>query len=78
MIGVAAGLVVGLITARWVTIRESLLPFAIAVNSIPIIAFAPIMNNWFGLANPLSKMMIAALLVFFPVMINTVRGLTIG
>jgi NitT/TauT family transport system permease protein len=34
------------------------------------------MNNWFGLANPLSKSMIAALLVFFPVMINTVRGLT--
>jgi NitT/TauT family transport system permease protein len=75
VIGVTAGLVVGLITGRWVGLRESLLPFAIAVNSIPIIAFAPIMNNWFGLANPLSKMMIAALLVFFPVMINTVRGL---
>ena len=76
VIGVSAGLLVGLVVARWVTIRESLLPLAIAVNSIPIIAFAPIMNNWFGLANPLSKMMIAALLVFFPVMINTVRGLT--
>jgi NitT/TauT family transport system permease protein len=75
-IGVAAGLLVGLVVARWVTLRESLLPLAIAVNSIPIIAFAPIMNNWFGIANPLSKMMIAALLVFFPVMINTVRGLT--
>jgi len=75
VIGATAGLAVGLITGRWVGLRESLLPFAIAVNSIPIIAFAPIMNNWFGLANPLSKMMIAALLVFFPVMINTVRGL---
>lgn len=75
VIGVTAGLAVGLITGRWVGLRESLMPFAIAVNSIPIIAFAPIMNNWFGLANPLSKMMIAALLVFFPVMINTVRGL---
>ena len=75
-IGVSAGILVGLLVARWVTLRESLLPLAIAVNSIPIIAFAPIMNNWFGLANPLSKMMIAALLVFFPVMINTVRGLT--
>ena len=75
VIGVTAGLVVGLITGRWIGLRESLMPFAIAVNSIPIIAFAPIMNNWFGLANPLSKAMIAALLVFFPVMINTVRGL---
>ena len=74
-IGVIAGITVGLITGRWVGLRESLLPFAIAINSVPIIAFAPIMNNWFGLANPLSKAMIAALLVFFPVMINTVRGL---
>jgi NitT/TauT family transport system permease protein len=49
--------------------------FAIAVNSIPIIAFAPILNNWFGLDNPLSKAMVAAVLCFFPVMINTTRGL---
>jgi NitT/TauT family transport system permease protein len=76
VIGVVAGIGVGLLTARWTTARESLMPFAIALNSIPIIAFAPIMNNWFGLANPLSKAAIAALLVFFPVMINTVRGLT--
>jgi len=76
IIGVTAGLLVGLLTARSIGVRESLLPFAIAINSIPIIAFAPIMNNWFGLANPMSKMAISGLLVFFPVMINTVRGLT--
>ena len=75
--GVAGGLLVGFVTARWVSAREALLPFAVAINAIPIIAFAPIMNNWFGLANPASKMAIAALLVFFPVMINTVRGLTL-
>jgi len=33
-------------------------------------------NNWFGLDSQLSKAMIAAALCFFPVMINTVRGLT--
>ena len=76
LIGVTAGVLVALVTARWVGLRQALLPVSIAINSIPIIAFAPIMNNWFGLANPFSKMMIAALLVFFPVMINTVRGLT--
>jgi hypothetical protein len=36
-------------------------PFAIAANSVPIIAFAPIMNNWFGRIKPLSKMMIGAI-----------------
>ena len=52
------------------------MPFAVAANAVPIIAFAPIMNNWFGLLNPFSKMAIAAVLCFFPVMINTLRGLT--
>jgi NitT/TauT family transport system permease protein len=54
-----------------------MMPFAIAANSVPIIAFAPIFNNWFGIDNPLSKMMIVAVIVFFPMMINTVRGLTL-
>jgi len=48
----------------------------VAANAIPIIAFAPIMNNWFGVLNPLSKAAIAAVLVFFPIFINVVRGLT--
>ena len=52
------------------------MPFAIAANAVPIIAFAPITNNWFGLLNPISKMSIAAVLCFFPTMVNTLRGLT--
>ncbi|MGH2537652.1 MAG: ABC transporter permease [Candidatus Promineifilaceae bacterium] len=76
-IGSALGILAALVTARWTAASESLLPFAIAANSVPIIAFAPILNNWFGLDNPVSKMMIVAVIVFFPVMINTVRGLTL-
>lgn len=75
-IGCSAGVIVAVLTARWTAARESLMPFAIAANSVPIIAFAPIMNNWFGLTNPLSKMMVAAIITFFPMMINMVRGLT--
>lgn len=77
VIGTSAGMLVALVTARWTIISEALMPFAIAANSVPIIAFAPIMNNWFGLTNPASKMAIVAIIVFFPVMINTVRGLTL-
>lgn len=76
LIGVLGGVLVALATARWTATREALLPFAIAANSMPIIAFAPIMNNWFGIDSPLSKMAIVAIMVFFPIMINTVRGLT--
>jgi NitT/TauT family transport system permease protein len=78
--GLAIGTVVGVIVAfgvaRWANARDAVLPFAVAANAIPIIAIAPIFNNWFGVTNPVSKMMIAALLVFFPVMINVTRGLT--
>jgi NitT/TauT family transport system permease protein len=75
LIGTIGGIAVAFASARWVTARDVLLPVAIATSAIPIIAVAPILNNWFGVLNPLSKMMMAALLVFFPVMINVTRGL---
>ncbi len=75
-IGSILGVLVALATARWASISEGIMPFAIAINSTPIVALAPIMNNWFGLTNPISKMSIVAVIVFFPVMINVVRGLT--
>ncbi len=74
-IGTVSGVAVAFATARWVTARDILLPVAVAANAIPIIAFAPLFNNWFGVLNPLSKMMMAAVLVFFPVMANVTRGL---
>ncbi len=77
LIGCSAGILIALVTARWTIISEAMMPFAIAANSVPIIAFAPIMNNWFGLTNPASKMAIVSIIVFFPTMINTVRGLTL-
>jgi NitT/TauT family transport system permease protein len=52
-----------------------MLPIAIALNATPIAALAPIFNSWFGLTNPFSKMAVVAVVVYFPVMINTTRGL---
>ena len=77
VLGSVAGIGVALVTARWVTLRQAMLPFAIAANSVPIVAFSPILFNWFGPSNPFSWMAIVAVIVFFPVMINTVRGLTL-
>jgi NitT/TauT family transport system permease protein len=76
VIGAGAGILVGAITARYRSMQDSLMPFAVAASSVPILAFAPLFNNWFGLDQQLSKAMVAAALCFFPVMINTVRGLT--
>jgi NitT/TauT family transport system permease protein len=74
-IGTVAGVAVAFASARWLTARGILLPLAVAANAVPIIAFAPLLNNWFGLLNPLSKALMAAVLVFFPVMANVTRGL---
>ena len=76
-IGSVLALGVAVMTARWVFARETLVPVAIAANSMPIIAFAPITNNWFGSESPASRMTIVAVMVFFPIMVNTVRGLTL-
>ena len=75
-IGTSLGVTVSFMTARFGTARELLLPLAVGASAVPIIAFAPLMNNWFGVLNPLSKMMIVAVLVFFPVVVNVTRGLT--
>ena len=56
-----------------VVVMASVLGLIVAV---PILAFAPLFNNWFGLDQQLSKAMVAAVLCFFPVMINVTRGLT--
>ena len=76
VIGVTAGVVVALLATRWAGMRSVMLPLAVAAGAIPIIAFAPLFNAWFGSLNPLSKMMMAAVLSFFPVMANMTRGLS--
>ncbi len=74
-IGTLAAVVTGFLAARWAIARNTLIPLGVAAGAIPIIAFAPLMNNWFGALSPLSKMMMAAVLVYFPVMVNVTRGL---
>jgi NitT/TauT family transport system permease protein len=78
--GFVAGSLVGIafavFVARFRAVGTALMPFAIAANAIPIIAFAPIFDVWFNPLSPHSKMAIAAVLCFFPVMVNTLRGLT--
>ena len=73
--GTALGVLVAFLTVRWVPIREGVMPFAIAVSATPIIALAPIANGMFSLTSQVPKIVVVAIVVFFPVMINTARGL---
>ena len=76
VVGVALGTAAGFATARWASARDVLLPVAIGASTIPIIAFAPITLNWFGTDSLLPRITIVAVMVFFPIMVNTIRGLT--
>lgn len=77
--GLAAGVLLGALAAVLVTAfrtaNQTLTPLAVAVNAIPIVALAPIFNAWFGLLSPRSNQAVVVALVFFPVFINTSRGL---
>jgi NitT/TauT family transport system permease protein len=75
VIGCGLGLLFGLITARFKTLSAAFMPFAIAINAVPIIALSPLVRIWFGIDQS-SKIVLVAILCFFPVLISTVRGLT--
>jgi NitT/TauT family transport system permease protein len=74
-IGSGAGVVAATVVGRFRTAGQALMPIFIAANAVPIIAFAPIFGAWFNPIEPQSKMAIAAVLCFLPVMVNTLRGL---
>ena len=75
-LGSGLAILVALVLARWRAVGGAFMPYAIAANAIPIIAFAPITNTWFSPLEKSSKIVIAAVLCFFPVLVNTLRGLT--
>jgi NitT/TauT family transport system permease protein len=76
VVGCGLAVLAALVLARWRPLGAAFMPYAIAANAIPIIAFAPITNTWFSPLDKSSKISIVAVLCFFPVLVNTLRGLT--
>jgi NitT/TauT family transport system permease protein len=74
LIGCGLGILAGLVVARFGTVSAALMPIAIAINAVPIIALSPLVRVWFGIGQP-SKIVIVAILCFFPCLISAVRGL---
>lgn len=72
--GAALGFVLGAVFAHSPLMERGLLPYVVASQTVPILAIAPMVVIWLG-AGQLSVAVIAAYLTFFPVTINTLRGL---
>jgi NitT/TauT family transport system permease protein len=59
---------------RFHTLEQGIFPIAIAVKTTPIVAIAPLLVIWLG-TGWWSKIVAAILICFFPVLVNTVKGL---
>ncbi len=73
LMGVSVGLILGVAVFHSETIKDAVLPLIISSQAIPTLAIAPILVIWFGFGM-LPKVLIAAIIVFFPVFVNTFAG----
>jgi NitT/TauT family transport system permease protein len=73
-VGVIVASTLGYVLAKSATVERLLSPYIVASQAIPIVAIAPLLVIWFG-PGMSSKVLICALIVFFPVLINTIVGL---
>ena len=74
LLGTAAALPLSYLLARHPRLDRLLTPLVVAIQAIPIVALAPLLVIWFGFGLT-SKVLIAALVAFFPVLTNGVVGL---
>jgi NitT/TauT family transport system permease protein len=74
LFGVLAAFWLGYLLARNRIVAYTLTPYLVALQAVPIVAVAPLLIIWFG-AGIASKVIICALLVFFPMLVNTVLGM---
>ena len=79
---ISAGLLIGLTLAfalgYWLgrsrTLDRILSPYLVASQTVPIVAIAPLLAIWFG-SGLLSKVLVTAIMVFFPTLLSTVVGI---
>ena len=72
-LGLSAALILGYLLAKSRSLERILAPYIVASQAVPIVALAPLLVIWFGPGN-LSKVLVCALTLFFPVLINTMVG----
>lgn len=74
IIGSVAAFAVALAVDRYDFLRRGLLPVGNFAAALPIIGMAPILVMWFGF-DWQSKAAVVVVMIFFPVLVNTVQGL---
>ena len=71
--GTSAAVALGYAVAKSRLFERLVSPYLVATQAVPVVAIAPLLVIWFG-PGMFSKVLICALIVFFPVLVNTVVG----
>ena len=74
LIGSGSAFVTAVLFVHVRVVERAAFPWAIVLQTIPIVAIAPLLTIWFGYTL-VPKVIIAAIICFFPVLVNTTRGL---
>jgi ABC-type nitrate/sulfonate/bicarbonate transport system permease component len=74
LLGSGVAIILAIVMAHSSLAERTLFPIAILVKVTPIVAIAPILVIWFGLGSIMPKIVVAALLSFFPMLVNSVAG----
>jgi NitT/TauT family transport system permease protein len=72
-LGALAATLLGYLLAHSRLAERLLAPYIVASQSVPTVAIAPLLVIWFG-TELLSKVLVCALIVFFPILVNTIVG----
>jgi NitT/TauT family transport system permease protein len=83
LVGLVVGIVLALVMLRWKLAEYALLPWIVLSQTVPLIAFAPLVRSWgarielgaFEWQDWMSVAVIASYLAFFPVAVGALRGL---
>jgi len=70
--GIGIGLAILMSQTRW--LERSLYPYAVVLQTVPILAMVPLIGFWFGFG-PGSRVLVCALISLFPIVANTLFGL---
>ena len=73
-VGATTAIGVGTALGKSVVVERVLSPYIVAAQSVPILALAPLLDIWFG-GGLLARVLICALIVFFPIAIATMVGI---
>jgi NitT/TauT family transport system permease protein len=73
VIGSGLGAFLGLVLSHWPLVGRSCYPYIVGFQSLPKVALAPLMVVWFGFGLE-GKVLITAIITFFPVLVNTMAG----